>query len=88
MDLYVGGLAPEISEGRLRRIFSAIGQVTSVRLIIDRQSGQSKGSAVVDMPEDMARTAIAALDGKSLGGQVISVSSHRLKSKPSSGSSS
>ena len=87
MDLYIGGVAPEIKQDTLMRIFSAIGPVHSIKLMRDRQSGQPTGFAVVDMQDDIAEVAIASLDGKSLGGHVISVSGRRPKSKPPSASS-
>ena len=83
MDLYIGGVAPEIKQDTLARIFSAIGPVLSVKLMLDRQSRRPTGFAVVDMQEDVAEAAIASFNGKSLGGHVISVSGRRPKSKPS-----
>lgn len=55
--------------------FAAFGQVTSARIIVDRESGRSRGFGFVEMPDDaQARAAITALDGQPLNGRQIRVS--------------
>jgi len=72
--LYVGNLSYDTSEASLRTAFEAHGEVTSVNLITDRDSGRPKGFAFVEMatPED-AQKARAALDGAQLDGRTLKV---------------
>jgi RNA recognition motif-containing protein len=72
--LYVGNLSYETSEASLRKAFQVHGEVTSVNLISDRDSGRSKGFAFVEMstPEE-AQKATAALDGTQLDGRALKV---------------
>ena len=72
--LYVGNLSYETSEASLRTLFEVHGEVTSVNLIIDRDSGRPKGFGFVEMstPEE-AQKAIAALDGTQLDGRALKV---------------
>jgi cold-inducible RNA-binding protein len=72
--LYVGNLSYDTSEASLRAAFEAHGEVTSVNLITDRDSGRPKGFAFVEMgtPEE-AQKAKAALDGTELDGRALKV---------------
>jgi cold-inducible RNA-binding protein len=72
--LYVGNLSYETSEATIRTAFEAHGEVTSVNLITDRDSGRPKGFGFVEMatPED-AQKAKAALDGTQLDGRALKV---------------
>jgi cold-inducible RNA-binding protein len=72
--LYVGNLSYDTSEASLRTAFEAHGEVTSVNLITDRDTGRPKGFAFVEMasPED-AQKAKAALDGTQLDGRALKV---------------
>ena len=72
--LYVGGLPYSTSEQDLEDLFGRSGQVTSVAVITDRFSGQSKGFGFVEMENDAdAQAAINALDGTMLGGRTLTV---------------
>jgi cold-inducible RNA-binding protein len=74
MNIYVGNLAFGVSDDELRREFEAFGQVSSVNIIKDRYSGESKGFGFVEMSTDSeAEAAIAALNGKELKGRTITV---------------
>jgi cold-inducible RNA-binding protein len=72
--LYVGNLSYDTSEASLRTLFAPHGEVISVNLITDRDSGRSKGFGFVEMgtPEE-AQKAIAALDGTQLDGRALKV---------------
>ena len=72
--LYVGNLSYDTSEASLRTLFAPHGAVVSVNLIIDRDSGRSKGFAFVEMgtPEE-AQKAVTALDGAQLDGRALKV---------------
>ena len=74
MNIYVGNLSYDMAEADLRQAFEAYGQVTSVRLIMDRETGRSKGFAFVEMASDTeGNAAIAALNGKALKGRAVTV---------------
>jgi RNA recognition motif-containing protein len=72
--LYVGNLPYSATEQSLREAFAASGTVDSVSLITDRDTGQSKGFAFVEMSSDSeAQTATQAMNGKMLDGRQIKV---------------
>lgn len=74
MNIYVGNLAYSVTEDDLRESFSEFGQVSSVHLIMDKFSGQSKGFGFVEMPDNSAAdTAIKSLNGKSIQGRALKV---------------
>ena len=72
--LYVGNLSYETSEASIRTLFESQGEVTSVSLITDRDSGRPKGFGFVEMatPEE-AQKAKSALDGTELDGRALKV---------------
>jgi len=74
MRLYVGNLGYNINEDALRKLFSKYGEVTSVSIITERETGQSKGFAFVEMPNTaQAKQAMLALNGSELDGRTIKV---------------
>lgn len=76
--LFVGNLAFQATEDALRQHFASAGSVQSAKIIIDRNSGRSKGFGFVEMStDDEAATAIATLNGSPLMGRNISVSEAR-----------
>jgi RNA recognition motif-containing protein len=85
LKLYVGNLAYDTSEEDLRTLFAEAGTVTSVALIKDRSTGQSKGFAFVEMStQSEAEEAIKLFDGKSLGSREIKVNKARPPEERSS----
>ena len=74
--IYVGNLAFSATEQEIRDLFSQHGTVGSVSLITDRETGQPRGFGFVEM-EDGADKAIAALDGKEVGGRTLKVNEAR-----------
>ncbi len=72
-NLYVGNLAWTTTEDEVRAAFAAFGEVTSINLIEDRETGRPRGFGFVEMDDDGAREAIQNLDGKDLGGRTIKV---------------
>ncbi len=65
MNIYVGNLSYNFTEDRLRGMFEEFGTVESVKVIMDRFSGKSKGFGFVEMPSNSeADQAIKALNGK------------------------
>jgi RNA recognition motif-containing protein len=77
MRLYVGNLSYETSEAELREMFAAYGEPASVRIITDNVSGRSKGFGFVELPDDAAREAMAALNGKEIRGRTVTVNEAR-----------
>jgi RNA recognition motif-containing protein len=72
--LYVGNLSYNTYEASLRDLFQAYGQVTSVKIITDRDSGNSKGFGFVEMgTDDEARAAIAGMNGYEVDGRQLKV---------------
>ncbi len=72
--LYVGGLVYEMSDDRLREVFSEYGTVESARIITDRMTGQSRGFGFVEMSSDSeAQEAIDNLDSVTVDGRRMTV---------------
>jgi len=78
--LYVGNLTYEVSDSELMKLFESFGTVESAQVIMDRDTGRSKGFALVEMKSDAeAGAAIAALNGKELNGRALTVNEARPK---------
>lgn len=74
MNIYVGNLPRATSEEELRQAFEGFGRVSSSAIIKDKFSGESRGFGFVEMPEkNEAQAAIAAMNGKDLGGRTLTV---------------
>jgi len=85
--LYVGNLSYDTSDGDLKTLFSQVGTVSSVNLIMDRYSGRSKGFAFIEMDtQSEAEEAIKRFNGYDLDGREIKVNIARPREeRPSSG---
>lgn len=84
MRLYVGGLPYQTTEQDLSDLFAQVGQVAEVAVIIDRDSGRSKGFGFVEMNNDQeAHAAIEKLNGVTLGDRTIIV--NEAKQRQSTG---
>ncbi|MBK6758375.1 MAG: RNA-binding protein [Moraxellaceae bacterium] len=78
--LYVGNLSYNVSNGDLEQVFSAHGDVRSAMVVMDRETGRSKGFGFVEMGTDQeAQTAISALHGKEISGRTLTVNEARPK---------
>src|SRR5260370_27103546 len=78
--LYVGNLAYGVSDSDLQRIFEAHGTVQSAQVIMDRDTGRSKGFGFVEMGSDAeAQAAITALNGNEVEGRALTVNEARPK---------
>lgn len=86
--LYVGNLPYAIRDEELAQIFTPFGSVTQAQVMMERGTGRSKGFGFVEMHEaQQARSAIAALHGRPLGGRTLVVSEARpmqMRSVPAS----
>jgi RNA recognition motif-containing protein len=78
--LYAGNLGYGITDSTLEQIFAAHGAVRSAQVIMDRDTGRSKGFGFVEMGSDQeAAAAIAALNGKEVEGRAMTVNEARPK---------
>lgn len=76
--LFIGSLSYGVNDDQLKEAFSAAGTVVSAKVIMDRDTGRSKGFGFVEMATDEeAKAAIAMFDGKELDGRVIAVNEAR-----------
>jgi len=74
-NVYVGNLSFDTTQDALRELFEAHGQVSSVNVITDRDTGRPRGFAFVEMmTEEGASAAIRALDGQDVDGRALKVS--------------
>jgi RNA recognition motif-containing protein len=74
MNIFVGSLPFKIEEADLKELFEAFGEVNSVKIINDRETGRSKGFGFVEMADDeAAKKAIGDLNGSEVGGRNIVV---------------
>jgi len=81
--LYIGNLPPTITEAELQRLFSRVGAVTEVQLLLDPATQQSRGYAFVTMGSpELAATALRDLHSYSLGGRYITVTEARPPQEP------
>ncbi|MFM2121132.1 MAG: hypothetical protein RL722_2600 [Pseudomonadota bacterium] len=76
--LYVGNLAYSVGDADLQEQFGAFGTVNSAKVMMDRETGRSKGFAFVEMATDAeAQEAIRGMNGKSIGGRALTVNEAR-----------
>ncbi|MGC9452358.1 MAG: RNA recognition motif domain-containing protein [Oceanipulchritudo sp.] len=74
MDIYVGNLAYSVRDDELNEVFAAYGEVESARVLLDRESGRSRGFGFVKMPNnEEGQSAIEALDGSDMQGRPLRV---------------
>ena len=84
--LYVGNLSYETTDADLRDMFEQHGAVSSAQVIMDRDTGRSKGFGFVEMAENQnAEAAISALNGQSSGGRNLTVNEARPKTTTGGG---
>jgi len=81
MNIYVGNLSYDATDETIREAFESFGQVTSVRIIKDKYTGQPRGFGFVEMLEKaQAQAAIKSLNGKELLGKQMTVNEARPRS--------
>jgi RNA recognition motif-containing protein len=80
--LYVGNLSYSLSDRDLEQLFAAHGTVQSAQVIMDRDTGRSKGFGFVEMGSDQeAQAAITAMNGKEIEGRALTVNEARPKTE-------
>jgi cold-inducible RNA-binding protein len=77
MNIYVGNLSYSTTSEELRELFAEHGQVDSAAVIMDRDTGRSRGFGFVEMPDDAGRAAIEALNGAEVGGRSLNINEAR-----------
>ena len=81
-SLFVGNMSFQTTGSDLRVLFEPFGQITRVHVAMDRETGRTRGFAFVEMANDEeAAKAIAALDGKEVGGRNLKVNEARPKTE-------
>jgi RNA recognition motif-containing protein len=84
--LYVGNLSYDTSDSKLQEMFEEYGSVQSAQVIMDRDTGRSKGFGFVEMGSDEeARAAINGLNGKEVGGRALTVNEARPREERGGG---
>ncbi|MHB9029596.1 MAG: RNA recognition motif domain-containing protein [Candidatus Latescibacterota bacterium] len=84
MNIYVGNIAPDVTEEELRRLFDSFGQVGSLSIARDRETGQRLSYGYVVMTEsDEGIAAIEALNGRQMKGQALEVREFRPEKEKS-----
>jgi RNA recognition motif-containing protein len=76
-SIYVGNLPFTATEDEVRGLFSPFGDVTSVKLVTDRETGRPRGFAFVEMGDTDGDNAIKALEGHQMGGRALKVNEAR-----------
>ena len=79
--IYVGNVSWRSTEDELREFFAQFGEVQSVTVVTDKETGRSRGFAFVEMDKDAARAAIEQADGRELGGRQLRVSEARERER-------
>lgn len=78
MNIYVGNLSWNTDDDELRGAFEAFGEVSSAKVIMDRETGRSRGFGFVEMSDDNdAKQAIEGMNNKDLGGRTLRVNEAR-----------
>ncbi len=88
MNIFCAGFPYSLEEDQLRGIFEQYGEVTSIKIIMDKETGRSKGFGFIEMSdEEHAQQAITALNGLQVGGRTIAVSQaqERTDKRPGGG---
>ena len=80
MNIYVSNLGFNVQDADLKSLFAEYGDVSSAKVVMDRETGRSRGFGFVEMPDDNAASkAMKDLDGKMSDGRSIKVSEARAK---------
>ncbi len=78
MNLYISNLSYNISDADLRQLFADYGEITSAKVIMDRETGRSRGFGFVELSDDeLAKKAIEELNQASYDGKVINITEAR-----------
>ncbi len=82
MNIYVANISFRASEGQLKDLFQQFGEVSSAKIVTDRETGRSRGFGFVEMPNDSeGKQAIAQLNGNDFEGRNLVVNEARPSNK-------
>lgn len=85
MNIYVGNLSYQATDSGLRELFSQFGEVKSVKIVKDHETGEPKGFAFVEMPDDESgKAAIEALNSKEFENRTLRINEARPKTNSGS----
>ncbi len=88
MKIYIGNMSFDTTEDTVRQAFEAYGEINSINLISDRETGRPKGFGFVEMSNDeQAKAAIAGLNGTDMGGRTVNVNEARPRPEGGGGGS-
>ena len=83
--LYVGNLSYNVTNEGLEELFAEFGSVRSAQVVMDRDTGRSKGFGFVDVDADQMDAAISAMNGREISGRSLTVNEARPRAERSSG---
>lgn len=87
MNIFISNLSWAIKDGDLRELFAEYGEITSAKVIMDRETGKSRGFGFVEMPnEEEGKKAIEELDKAEYDGKVITVNVAKPREERTGGS--
>jgi len=87
MNIYVSNLSFNTNDAELNELFSKFGEVSSAKVIMDRESGRSRGFGFVEMPsEEEGKEAMAGLNNKEVEGRAMAVSVAKEREERTGGS--
>ena len=81
MNIFVAGLSYQISDADLKELFEEYGEITSAKIITDRETRRSKGYGFVEMADEDGQRAIEELNGAEYDGRTLSVSEARPRAE-------
>jgi RNA recognition motif-containing protein len=82
MNIYVGNLSRDTAEGEIRQAFEGFGAVSSINIIKDKFTGDSRGFGFIEMPNSTeAEAAISGLNGKEMNGRELNVNQARPRAE-------
>lgn len=84
-SIYVGNLPFSATEDEIRDLFEAHGEVQSVKIINDRETGRPRGFAFVEMDASAAQVAIDKLNGLDMGGRTLRINEAQARPAPGGG---
>jgi len=88
-NLFVGNMSFQTTEGDLRTLFEPFGEITRIHIVQDRETGQPRGFAFVEVADDAeAAKAISALNGKEVAGRALKVNEATPRPERSGGGGS
>jgi len=86
MNIYIGNMSYETTEDAIRQAFEAYGEVSTVNIITDRDTGRPKGFGFVEMPsKDEAMAAISGLNGQEMNGRTVNVNEAKPRTNSGGG---